>query len=290
MEGKSQNSTPPQTNVVARGAPQGKDIVVPQDEREVPAPARQGFALFDYVTSGALTIPKTHRDQKAFFRFLQRAGSDPLLVEQIHALRDSIVLSAIREKNSTGGLTIAVMGVKGGEGTSLVSLLLSLALGDCTSRQVAFLDGRFNVQRFEILAEILGLSKDSVSIRSGFSDIAGFYNERHRNVYFLQNVAGERNMQFFSDKRLGFFLADLRQRFDFTVLDLPALLKDTVSVFVLPHVDRLYLVTEAGRTRLAEVQRCIDLCQQAGRQLNGVIINKQDAPFWTRFLWREIFY
>jgi len=57
-----------------------------------------------------------------------------------------------------------------------------------------------------------------------------------------------------------------------------------VSVFVLPHVDRLYLVTEAGRTRLAEVQRCIDLCQQAGRQLNGVIINKQDAPFWTRFL------
>jgi len=60
------------------------------------------------------------------------------------------------------------------------------------------------VQRFEILAEILGLSKDSVSIRSGFSDIAGFYNERHRNVYFLQNVAGERNMQFFSDKRLGF--------------------------------------------------------------------------------------
>ena len=74
------------------------------------------------------------------------------------------------------------------------------------------------------------------------------------------------------------------------IIDMPPLLKETASVFVVPHVDRLYLVTEAGKTKLTQVARCLLTVRQAGGQLNGVIVNKQKTPLWSRLFWREFFY
>ncbi len=235
----------------------------------------EAFSLLDYVASGNLAIPREFRAQKAFFRFLKRAGSDPAILAEVHRLRDAVILSTVREKSPEGGLTIALTGADGGEGTSMLALLLGLSLGECVHRRVAFLDGRFNIQRFQLLADILGLSKNSVSLQKGSNEVVGYYNEAHPNVYFLRNAGAERSMQFFADKKLPTFLSDLRQGFDFTIIDLPPLLKETASVFVVPHVDRLYLVTEAGKTKLSQVARCLQTVRQAGGQLNGVIVNKQ---------------
>jgi Mrp family chromosome partitioning ATPase len=249
-----------------------------------------GYSLIDHIASGTSSVPREHRAQKAFFRFLRRAGSDPRILSEVHRLRDALILSTMREKSHTGGMTVALTSPDGGEGTSMLSLLLGLSLGECTSRRVAFLDGRFNVQRFQLLADVLGLSKNSMRIPKGSDEVVGYYNESYPNAYFLRNAGAERSMQFFSDKKLASFLADLRQNFDFTIIDLPPLLKETASVFVVPQVDRLYLVAEAGKTRLSRVGKCIQAVRQAGGQLNGVVLNKQRTPLWASFLWREFFY
>ncbi len=248
------------------------------------------FSLLDYVASGNVTVPRKFRAQKAFFRFLKRAGSDPAILSEVHRLRDAVILSTVREKAPEGGLTVALTGADGGEGTSILSLLLGLSLGECVHRRVAFLDGRFNIQRFQLLADVLGLSKNSVSIQKGSNEVVGYYNEAHPNICFLRNASAERSMQFFADKKLPVFLSDVRRAFDFTIIDLPPLLKETASVFVVPHVDRLYLVTEAGKTKLLQVARCLQTVRQAGGQLNGVIVNKQKTPLWSRLFWREFFY
>jgi hypothetical protein len=254
-------------------------------------PPEPGSSLFELMRRGSLRIPRRHRAQKSFFRFLKRAGSDRRFLEEIGRLRDAVVLSALRdEKTDARGLTVGLLGVRGGEGTSLMALLLGLALGECTQRRIAFLDGRFNVQRFEVLSNLLSLARNSVNVQKGFTDITGYYNERNPNVFFLRNTVEERSVHFFSDRRLGFFLSELRQQFDFTVLDLPPLLKETASVFALPHLDRVYLVVESGRTRLVDIEKCLETASQAGCSVHGILLNKQSAPWWSRLFWRDFFF
>ncbi|MBI4603856.1 MAG: hypothetical protein HY721_18020 [Planctomycetes bacterium] len=263
----------------------------PEELPGLGAPAPDSFSLLQHVTSGALTLPREHRAQRGFFRLLRKVGSDPSLIEGIQRLRDAVILSAVRDKTLTGGVTVALTGVTGGEGVSLISLLLGLALGEARQRRVAFLDGRFDVQRFQVLADVLGLSKSAAMRHKGGShQVVGYYNEWQPNVYFLRSAGIEDSMQFFSDRRLGLFLTDLRQHFDYTILDLPPLLKGPASVFAIPHVDRIYVVAEAGKTFLSQMGHSVEAIEHAGGQLSGVILNKQRAPFWSRFLWREFFF
>jgi len=55
-------------------------------------------------------------------------------------------------------------------------------------------------------------------------------------------------------------------------------------------VDRLLLVAEAGGTRLSAIERCIEVARQGGREISGVILNRQRAPWWGRLFWRSFFY
>jgi Mrp family chromosome partitioning ATPase len=256
----------------------------------VSAPKGRSPSLFDYVKSKASKMPGAHPAQKQFFRFLRRLCAHRDLMEQLARLRDAILLSCFQQGNSGTGLTIALTGPKGGEGTSLAAVLLGLSLGECSQRRVAFLDGKFNIAKFEALCAILGLSEDSISLKKGFAQVEGYYNDAHANVCFLRNCSNESTMDFFSDKRIGEFLVALRRQFDLTILDLPAMLKETAAVFVLPHVDQLYIVAEAGKTRLADIEQCRSIAEQCGREVSGIIINKQRAPWWTRFFWREFFF
>jgi len=250
----------------------------------------EGLSLLDCVTQGVLQLPKEHRAQKAFFRFLHRAGTDSQLFEQVHRLRDSVILSTVRERKPSGGTTIALTGLRGGEGTSFLSLLLGLSLGECSHRRVAILDGRFDAARFLALSDVLGLSQNAVKLQKGDTEVNGYYSPMHPNVCFLRSASAERSEQFFSDKRLGVFLGGLRQKFDFSVVELPPLLQDTACLYMLPQVDRIYLVLESAKTRLADVQRAIETARDAGRKISGVILNKQRTPLWSKFFWREFFY
>lgn len=250
----------------------------------------RGFSLLRQVQTGALSAPSSHRGQRFFFNFLRRAGADRRVMEQIYRIRDAIVLSVLKDDALASGVTIGLTGIRGGEGTSFVSLLLALSLGECATRSVALIDGRFSAQRYEAISSVLGLSRQAVLLQDGFGEIACSYNELSPNLYFLQNVAGGRSIDFFSDKRIGLFFDAVRRQFDFTVLDLPPLAGGGPAVFVLPNVDRLYLVVEAARSRLAEIDRCLDVVKAAGCKLAGGIVNKQRAPWWARLFWREFFF
>ena len=283
FKGPSEDSSTSQPE--AENAPPGANV---------PSPRVLGwdggdYSLLDYVANGTTSVPREFRSQKPFFRFLKKAGSDPEVVDELRRLRDAVIASTIREKGP-GGLIIGIAGSEGGEGSSTIATLLALSFGECFHRKVALFDGRFNMQRFQVLADLLGLSRNSVTINKGLSEVVGYCNEAYPNVYFLRNAGAERSMQFFSDKRLTPFLADLRQHFDFTVIDLPPILNDTSTLFAAPHLDRLYLVGEAGKTRMSKIGKSLQAIRQAGGQLNGVILNKQKTPLWSKVFAREFFF
>lgn len=263
------------------------------DTSKLPARPRRSpgetYSLLAHVLEGRIQVPKEHRQQRQFFRLLKRVRSDPRFLEAIHRLRDSIVRSSLQKSTRKGGLVISFAGVNGNEGTSFLSLLLSLSLGSGTRYRVAFLDGRFSDLRFEVLSHVLSLSKNSCELHKGETILNGFYNKSHPNIYILRKSGEEHSMEFFSDHRLQDCLTQLRQQFDFTIVDMPPMLTDSTNSFITPLVDQRYLVVQAGRTRLADIDRCIDIAAELETDLTGVVVNGQKTPLWSKVFWKDYF-
>lgn len=246
--------------------------------------------LLDQVAQAPRRVGRMHRHQKAFFRLLRKGVTSREHLDMLLRFRDSVIRSALKRKDGETGLTIAVAGVHGGEGASFLSLLLALSLGAMKHYRVAFLDGRLHESRFEALTDVLSLSKNSWSTQKGEGEVLGYVNEFQPNVYFLNNASADQSLNFFSDKELDAFLGNLRNNFDFSIIDMPPFLQESSNVFVAPAVDRLFLVVSAGKTRMASVDKCIEVAEEAGVEIAGVIVNHQKAPFWSRKFWREYFF
>jgi Mrp family chromosome partitioning ATPase len=254
-------------------------------------PIGGGSSLLRRVALSKFTLPWRLRAHRQFVRTLKRSVLNPFLLEQVRQLREAILVSSIRDRTRKGGITVAFSSPRGGEGVSLLTLLLGFSLGECVRHRVAVLDGRFDGQRFSVLTHVLGLSRNSISVAKGENELVGFWNMGlSENLYFLKNTELEQSMRFFSDRNLETFLGDVRTHFDFTLIDLPPLLKESAGLFILPHLDDLYLVAEAGRTKLRDIRKCKDLVEGTGGKLSGVIINKQAAPLWSRLCWRDTFF
>lgn len=237
----------------------------------------------------ALVLPEENPSLRAFFRLVKNADSNPSLVGQITRLRDSILATAIGNRETKSGTVIALTGSRGKEGASLLSLLLVRSLGNCRHRRIAWIDGSFDHQRFRVMTRIFGLSPSPVRFAKGASEVVGYANGSAPNTFFLKAPHNETNLEFFSDQRLGLFLSDVRRRFDFVVIDMPPLMKGTANLFLLPLVDRLYLVGVPRKTTLDEVRQCRSTAEKAGGRISGVILNKQTIPIWGRVLWKEFF-
>jgi Mrp family chromosome partitioning ATPase len=236
---------------------------------------------------------KRYRQQKGFLKHLRRAASDLGFLEKVKELRDAVLRISRRPKEENGtslGRIVALSGPRGNEGTSLVSLLLALSLGASKHNRVCFLDGRFNRQRFQALSDVLALCRNSCTLQKGASTLLGYYNESQPNVYFLKNPGGEEGLEFFSDKELSSFLDHLRHEFDFTIIDMPPIGRESGNIFILPEVDFVYLVVSAGETRLIEVEEAAEVLSEVGVKITGVVVNNQRAPFWSRLFWRKYFF
>ena len=244
----------------------------------------------DYVLKDRRRLPRRHKAERHFVKQLRRAAADPEWIETLEHFRDAIIRASLaRPEPSTGGMVVALVGTRGGEGTSQLGLLLSLALGAQMRHRVAFIDGRFNPSRFDAVSYLLALSKNSCAVEKGGTLLAGYYNEAHPNIYFLKNAASEHSLEFFSDKELRNCLSELRRFFDFTVIDMPPLLKESSNTFIAPLADLTYLVVTPGKTSLADVDRAIDMFAEVGTKISGVILNHQKTPVLAR-PWRDYFF
>lgn len=264
----------------------------------LPRPQEGGMQL-EKCLERPLRLSREFRKQKAFFRRLRRATYNPEIRAAVQRLRDSVIRSHLRERQDGAkeeteetrrGLTIAVSGVRGDEGASSLAVLLTLSLGASRHNQVAYLDGEFNYDRFDALACVLSLGDYSIRVGKSSRVVFGFVNRQQPNVHFLRSDGGERSFEFFSDKGLSPFFDTLRSHFDYTVVNAPPFLGESSNAYVAPVVDRLYLVVSAGETRLADVDRCVEIAEETGIELSGVIVNNQEAPLWTAAFWKDYFF
>jgi len=252
-----------------------------------PEPRQVG--LLARADSSTIKLPRALRGHRSFLRILRRCVTDKGYMESIFKIRDNVLRSTLNTRQNHG-LVIALSGVRGSEGTSMLSLLLSLSLGANQHQKVAFLDGLFDEERFEVLSQIFGLGRnEAAAVETGAGQLWGCFSADQPNTCFLKSEHVRNGFDFFSHKRLRDFLDDLRQQYDFTIVDMPPLLKESSNIFLAPQADQLYLVSSSRKTKLSDFERCLEVVEQQDTEVSGVILNRHRAPLWSRIFWKDYF-
>jgi len=77
-------------------------------------------------------------------------------------------------------------------------------------------------------------------------------------------------------QQMRFFLAFLKRRFDFLIIDSPPILPASDALIIAPHADGILLVTKAGKTNRQFVKKAVEQIQMAKANLLGVVLNQFD--------------
>jgi tyrosine-protein kinase Etk/Wzc len=70
------------------------------------------------------------------------------------------------------------------------------------------------------------------------------------------------------------FVADAREHFDYVIIDVPPSVAFTDGVLVATLADAVFLVVEAGRSKLPAARRALSSLEKVGAKLQGAIVNK----------------
>jgi len=90
----------------------------------------------------------------------------------------------------------------------------------------------------------------------------------------------------FDLKRFSDFLEDIRQHYDFAIIDCPPVLEASDAQVICEKVDGVIIVVEANRLRYEVLQACLDELSPQSR-LAGCIFNKRQF-FIPNFLYRFV--
>ncbi len=77
-----------------------------------------------------------------------------------------------------------------------------------------------------------------------------------------------------SGSRIGLLLADLRDRFDYIIIDSPPTLPVSDSTALSRHVDGVLVVVQAGRTTSAQVRQTLTTLDRVAAPIMGFVLNR----------------
>lgn len=235
--------------------------------------------------SDAMERSKRERDERVFQeesaeprRTVLPAGGGLLSsipegdVEQYHALASEIFL-ALPETPSRSLMFVSAVP---GEGTSLIAREFTRTLAESAGVSTLLLDA--NLRRPSIHDEF-GVVRDpglSDYVMSSVPLQECLRSVRSSNLVLLP--AGRRVVappRVLMDPRTEHLLTELRERFNYVVLDMPPLLSFSEGVPISRMVDGVILVIRSGHTKRELVERALELLGDAGANVLGTVLNRR---------------
>jgi capsular exopolysaccharide synthesis family protein len=182
----------------------------------------------------------------------------------------SNVLSMARRRDLK---VLAVLSPMQREGKSMTSANLAAALGQ-TDKRVLVLSADIRKPRIH---EYFGVSNEQ-----GLSEVLegelplkdSVQASRAGNVWVLPGGrVPERPAELLQSPAMADVVEEVRRRFDFVILDCPPLLGLADCLAVLPLVDAVLLVVQAGQTRGGAILETRDLLERVGASVDAAILN-----------------
>lgn len=203
--------------------------------------------------------------------------------ESVRSIKAAVDLGSFSRPSRVIGITSAVSG----EGRSTVAGALAAVIAQTSSR-VLLVDGDLRnpmlTSRLAPEAEV-GLTQ----VVSGEADIddAIWTDPQNSNFAFLPNPAAAAGRVSYPGAILGAeatntLFADLRDRFDYVVVDLSMLLSGA-DARATRFIDSYVMVTQWGRTKRETVQHALSGAKIVSDRLLGVVLNKADYRVMRRF-------
>ena len=205
-------------------------------------------------------------------RLLRRMVDEPLsdFSEAVHAMRISLELSSADSK------VVLITSALAGEGKSTAAMLLAVSsagsgkrtvLLDCDLRQQSTSDA-FGSKCRPGLSELL---RGTAELRSVITKdpITGIYIIPAGSM--VPNAA-----DLLMSKRMGNLIAELRDEFDYIVMDTSPLLPVIDALALATVADKVLLIVEWGQTPLACISEAFKVLRPEGHRVAGMVLNKVD--------------
>ena len=243
-----------------------------------PATATATAAVPAHARGAAAAAPATVRNERprpADELVSLRAPHSPE-AEQYRALRETIE----RHRRDTGLRVVAITSAGPGEGKTVTSLNLAGALAQSEGSRVLLVDADLHRPA---VARYLGLTEERAL---GFADIladgsCALANAVRRldsvNVSVL--LPGRRHprpYELLASSRLEEVLVDMRQQYDYVVIDTPPVLQVADCRVISRWVDGFLVVVAAHQTTRKMLGEAIRLLDAA--KVMGVVFNGDDRP------------
>jgi len=197
-----------------------------------------------------------------------------------------------KEKNVRNiGLTSATVG----EGKTLTSINLALAVAEDTQNQVVLMDCDFRRPK---VASYLGMAPhrglaDVIQRNADPRDVMVTLGPEKENLHVLPlgKIRGDLEKEIYSalyEKKLEPLLASLKKDFDFVIIDTPPILPIVDIHYLSELLDGLILVVRTGKTSRDLVQHALETLD--GKNIIGMIVNGVTGQLSSRYQYGSYYY
>lgn len=192
--------------------------------------------------------------------------------EAIKTLRTNILLSGKSVK------TILITSCFPNEGKSDITISLAQELGSIGKR-VLLLDADIRksalISRFGVAEEVRGLS-EYLSGQTELKDLICATNYENLDIIFGGPMAPNPS-GLLSEKLFRNFLKELREYYDYILIDTPPIANIIDAAVVAENCDGAVLVVEAGAVSYKVAQKAVKQLERTGCQILGSVLNKVDT-------------
>lgn len=212
------------------------------------------------------------KNKKTVFEFYNRESPEAIEMKRVFAhLTNSSLNNGVNLKS------IAITSSTLGEGKSTLASLLAMTIADSNDWNVLLVDADF---RRPMIHELFSL--DSTR---GFSNVLGGHSAddtilRSSPMPDLKVITVGRSVSnptaLLERTKLRAFFDEMKQIFDFIILDCPPVIPVSDMMDIAPEVDGTMLVIKAGQTPREVTGRAANLLGNYGANVIGIILNDTD--------------
>ena len=198
--------------------------------------------------------------------------SDDLTVESLRSVRTTILFALANAKHNV----IAISSASPEAGKSFISTNLSVLLAQ-NSKKVLLIDAdlrRGYLYKYFHSENQSGLSQ--VLLGQKQIDDAIIPSD-HSNLYFLPRGSHPNNpSELLNSQQFEALIQNLRQQFDYIVIDTPPVLAVTDSLIIARHTGVNVLIANYAQTHIKEMGLAINRFENVDIKVNGIILNNVD--------------